>query len=74
MDGDAGIQKVLEEIRDTLREQVAEYKRVEQQSLDLQRRANERQDQVGSLYKQYVAIVGAVAVGILALITFLYLR
>jgi len=74
MEGDAGTQKVLEEIRDTLREYVTEYKRVEQQSLDLQRSANERQEQVGSLYRQYVVIVGVVAVAILALITYLYIR
>jgi uncharacterized oligopeptide transporter (OPT) family protein len=65
---------VVEEIRDTLREQVAEYTRVERQCLDLRRRADERQEQVGSLYKPHVAIIGVVAVGILALITFVQLR
>jgi type VI protein secretion system component VasF len=74
MENDAGIQKVLEEIRDTLREQVAEYKRVENESLEIQKRAAARQESVGALYKQYVFIVGAVAIAILVLIFYLYMR
>ena len=74
MENDAGIQRVLEEIRDTLREQVAEYTRVENESLEIQKRAAARQEQVGALYKQYVLIVGPVAVAILVLIFYLYTR
>ena len=74
MENDSGVQRVLEEIRDTLREQVAEYRRVENESLEIQRRAATRQEQIGALYRQYVLVVGAVAVGVLVLIFYLYTR
>ena len=41
------IAKLLEEIRDTQRENLEEYKRVTSESLELQKRAVSRQEQLG---------------------------
>jgi hypothetical protein len=49
-------QRLLTEIRDILREQLEEYRRVTSQSLEYQRRAVLRQEQLGRLYK--FALVG----------------
>jgi hypothetical protein len=58
MDGIDRQGQLLTEIRDTLREHLEEYKRVASQSLEYQRRAVSRQEQLGRLYK--FALVGAV--------------
>jgi hypothetical protein len=44
-------QRLLTEIRDILRAQLEEYRRVTWQSLEFQRRAVLRQEQLGRLYK-----------------------
>jgi type VI protein secretion system component VasF len=49
-------QRLLTEIRDILREQLEEYRRVTSQSLEYQQRAVLRQEQFGRLYK--FALVG----------------
>jgi type VI protein secretion system component VasF len=56
--------RLLEEIRDTQREQLAEYRRVTQHSLELQQRAVARQEQVILIYKR-VVLLGAVLVALL---------
>jgi cytochrome c-type biogenesis protein CcmH/NrfG len=61
----------LEEIRDVQREQLAEYRRVTQQSLDLQQRAVARQERASLIYKRLV-LFGGVLVAVL-LILLLYL-
>lgn len=43
MEGDERIRRLLEEIRDAQRESLAEYRRITQQSLELQHRAVARQ-------------------------------
>jgi len=66
--------KLLEEIRDIQREHLAEYRRVTEQSLDLQRRAVKRQEQLGGMYRQVVMIGGAAAIVLLVLLIFLLAR
>jgi type VI protein secretion system component VasF len=51
-------EKLLVEIRDTLREQFEEYRRVTSQSLAIQRRAVLEQQQQATIYK--FALVGVV--------------
>lgn len=46
MEADERTQRLLEEIRDAQREHLAEYRRVTEQTLDFQRRAVSRQEQV----------------------------
>ena len=66
--------KLLEEIRDTQREHLAEYRSVTQQSLELQKRAVTRQEQLGAMYRRVVAVGGAVSLVLLVLLLFLLMR
>jgi hypothetical protein len=52
MEADEHTRRLLDEIRDAQREYLAEYRRVTQQSLDLQQRAVARQEQVSLIYKR----------------------
>jgi type VI protein secretion system component VasF len=54
-------ERLLTEIRDILREQLEEYRRVTSQSLDYQRRAVLRQEQFARLYR-VVLVVGALLI------------
>ena len=65
------LRRLLEEIRDVTREHLAEYKRVTQQSLELQERAVRRQEQIGRTYQWAAAIGGVMIIGIVALIVYL---
>ena len=58
--------KLLTEIRDAQREHLAEYRKVAQESLALQKQAVARQEQVVKLYRRVV--VAGSAVILLALI------
>lgn len=62
------VEKLLEEIRDTQRESLAEYKRVTSQSLDLQQQAVRRQEQLGKTYRIVVIASALLIIGIVALI------
>jgi len=55
------IKKILSEIRDAQLEQLAEYRKVTQRSLELQQRAVTRQEQLGRLYR-IVVFVGALLI------------
>ena len=66
--------KLLEEIRDAQREHLAEYRRVTRQSLDLQRQAVSRQEQLGGMYRRVIAVGGAVSLALLILLVFLLMR
>lgn len=68
------IRRLLEEIRDLQRDQLAEYRRVTQQSLELQQRAVDRQQQLGRLYSRVVGLGGGVALVLLALLVYLLTR
>jgi hypothetical protein len=74
MEADGRTQRLLEEIRDAQREHLAEYRRVTEQSLDLQRRAVARQEQVSQLYKRVVILAGALIIGLLSLLLYILAR
>jgi len=71
MQADDQLRRLLEEIRDIQREHLAEYKRVTQQSLDLQQRAVKRQEQVGKLYQRVIAVTAPILLGMIALVVYL---
>ena len=66
--------KLLEEIRDAQREHLAEYRRVTQQSLDLQQRAVDRQQELGRLYRRIVLLGGGLVVVLMVLLLYLLVR
>jgi len=67
---DDEVRQLLREIRDVQREQLAEYRRVTERSLELQQRAVARQEQFGRLYRRITAVIGVVIVFVLVLLTF----
>jgi hypothetical protein len=72
-DGDRTL-TLLEEIRDTQREHLAEYRRVTEQLLELQQRAVDRQAQFGALYRRFLLVGGVVAASLLSLLVYLLAR
>jgi len=66
--------RLLEEIRDVQREHLAEYRRVTQQSLELQQRAVARQEQVSLIYKRIVLLGNVLVAGLLSLLLYLLVR
>jgi len=65
------VRQLLREIRDAQREQLAEYRRVTEQSLQLQQRAVGRQEQLGQLYRRLLLTGGIVVVSLLILLVFI---
>ena len=74
MEGDERTQRLLEEIRDAQREHLAEYRRVTDQSLELQRRVLARQEQVSWIYKRMVLAAGILVASLLGLLLYLMVR
>ena len=74
MEADEHTHRLLEEIRDAQRESLAEYRRVTQQSLELQQRAVLRQEQVSLIYKRVVLLGGVLVAGLLSLLLYLLAR
>jgi cytochrome c-type biogenesis protein CcmH/NrfG len=74
METDDHTDKLLEEIRDAQREHLAEYRRVAQQSLELQQRAVARQEQVSLIYKRIVLFGGVLVAVLLGLLLYLLVR
>ena len=66
--------KLLEEIRDAQREHLAEYRSVTRQSLDLQKQAGRRQEQLGGLYRRVIAVGGAASLVLVLLLGYLLMR
>jgi hypothetical protein len=66
--------QLLREIRDAQREQLAEYRRVTERSLELQQRAVGRQEQLGQLYRRLMMVGGVLVAVLLALLVYLLLR
>jgi hypothetical protein len=73
-ESDGQTPRLLEEIRDLQREQLAEYRRVTQQSLELQQRAVDRQQQLGRLYSRVVGVGAGLGLVLLALLAYLLAR
>ena len=69
-----GTLRLLEEIRDVQREHLAEYRRVTQQSLELQQRAVARQETIGRLYRRVVLVGGVLVAGLLCFLLSLVVR
>lgn len=72
-DGD-DIRQLLREIRDAQREQLAEYRKVTERSLELQQRAVARQEQMGLLYRRMVLVGGILVAALLTLLVYLLAR
>ena len=68
------IRQLLREIRDVQREQLAEYRRVTERSLELQQRAVGRQEWIGQLYRRMVLAGGTLVVLLLFLLVYLLVR
>ena len=73
MDSDE-IGPLLQEIRDTQREHLAEYRRVTERSLELQQRAVTRQEQFGNLYRRILAVGGGMVAILLVLLLYVLIR
>jgi CHASE3 domain sensor protein len=71
MDGGDEIRQLLREIRDAQREQLAEYRRVTEHSLQLQQRAVAREEQFGHLYRRMILVGGVLVAGLLFLLVYL---
>jgi cytochrome c-type biogenesis protein CcmH/NrfG len=65
------IEQLLTELRDLQREHLAEYRRVTEQSLELQRRAVERQEQAVRFSVRVVLLIGASVFCLAALLVYL---
>ena len=66
--------RLLEEIRDAQREHLAEYRSVTRQSLDLQKQAVMRQEQLGAMYRRVIAAGAALSLVLLVLLGYLLMR
>ena len=66
--------KLLEEIRDAQRDHLAEYRRVTQQSLELQKQAVKRQEQMAEMYRGVIGVGGVAALALLVLLIYLLVR
>ena len=74
MAGGEEIRQLLRDIRDAQREQLAEYRRVAERSLELQQRAVARQEQVSHLYRRLVVVGGILVAALVALLVYLLMR
>jgi len=67
---DDQLRTILEEIRDTQREHLAEYRRVAERSVSLQKEAVERQRQIATLYRKVVLVAAVVVAAGIAFIVY----
>ena len=74
MEGDDETRRLLREIRDAQREQLAEYRRVTERSLELQQRAVTRQEQIGHLYRRLLLVGGVLVAALLMLLVYLLVK
>ena len=74
MNGDGAIHTLLTEIRDAQREQLAEYRRVTDRSLELQQRAVTRQEQMVQVYRRLLLVGGGLVSILLVLLVYLLVR
>ena len=78
MDSQTNVAQLLTEIRDNQRKQIEAYETVTKQSLEMQRRAVERQDeavdrqkQITTVYFRSLVVGAALLVGIVILMVYL---
>jgi CHASE3 domain sensor protein len=71
---DDATRKLLEEIRDVQREHLAEYRSVTHRSLELQKQAVTRQEQLGAMYRRVVVVAGLGSLVLVVLLGFLLMR
>ena len=74
METDDETRRLLREIRDAQREQLAEYRRVTERSLDLQQRAVARQEQMAYIYRRLLVVGGGLVAILFALLVYLLVR
>jgi len=74
MGADETTHRLLEEIRDAQREHLAEYRRVTLQSLELQKRAVDRQELIGRTYRRIALLGGLLVTVLLGLLAYLLVR
>ncbi len=63
---------LLVEIRNLQREHLEEYRRVTGESLELQRKAVLRQEQIGRLYQRVVTVSVFLLVGVVLLLVYVF--
>jgi len=71
---DDEVRQLLREIRDAQREQLAEYRRVTERSLELQQRAVGRQEQFAEIYRRFLVAGGIVVAMLLVLLVYILVR
>ena len=74
MDTNDRTERLLEEIRDATREQLALYRKVTEQSLELQQKAVARQEKFAGVYRRVLVFGGIMVVALLALLMALLMR
>ena len=74
MERDDETRRLLREIRDAQREQLDEYRRVTERSLELQQRAVTRQEQIGHLYRRLLLVGGVLVAALLMLLVYLLVK
>jgi type VI protein secretion system component VasF len=74
MEGGVEIRKLLEEIRDTQHEHLAEYRRVAERSLELQQSAVARQEQIRRAYRGVTFVVGLIVLALMVLLVIILAR
>ena len=74
MTEDERILRLLEEIRDTQREHLAEYRRAATHSIELQQRAVARQEGIASITRRMILIGGVLVAALLGLLVYLLAR
>ena len=74
MESSERTERLLEEIRDATREQVALYRKVTEQSLELQQKAVDRQEKFAGVYRRVLIFGGIMVVALLALLMALLAR
>jgi len=68
------VRRILTEIRDVEREHLAEYRRVSEEALNLQRNAVARQELIAGVYRRVVVMGGLLAMALLVLLVYLLVR
>jgi len=71
---DDEVRQLLRDIRDAQREQLAEYRRVTERSLELQQRAVTRQEHLGQVYRRLMAAAGIVVALLLVLLVYILVK